>query len=135
MLTKKIAIIGTTLAFLSLPLAAYADLTTTNNTNEDSTVKVTSNSTKPCAATFGEFTPAHTPDPGRPTKWGSVKLLCAQFSGTCTADIYMTKTCDSEVVATAALDLSKQEITITSVKSSKYEFLPSGSHLTINYKK
>lgn len=131
MFLKKTALMGAALALLSMPLIANADLLTTNNTDEDSTVKVTSGKFHPCAGSIGQFTPAH----GElRTPWGQVRGLCLSSGDICTADLYMTKDCTGPVVGVATLDLSKQTITAIYSLDPRYNFHVEGStHVVLDY--
>lgn len=137
MLLKKTALLGATLAVLNAPLATYANLETNNYTDENSAVKVLSSGI--CSGNLGFYTPA------RPTKekgsYGhlsttpfSVRVLC-NGANPCSADIYMTKDCSGDKVATASIDTNTINIIkVQNVEQSKYIAIGSGSTVEIHYK-
>src|SRR3989344_922325 len=103
MLLKKTALIGAAIALINLPLYANAtSLTTINNTDEFSAVRVTSGTVHPCSGTpSGQYTPPRDSqgNPGKlETPWAIVKFLCMTSGSVCTADIYMTKDCTGPVI-------------------------------------
>ncbi len=132
MLRKKTALLAAVVALFSLPLA-HADLLTTNYTNEDSTVKITSGKFKPCAGLIGQFTSAH----GELlTPWGQVRGLCLSSGNMCTAEVYMTKDCTGPVVGYAAMDLGRQYVTTLYSIDAKYKFSISptdNTHILLEY--
>lgn len=130
MLLNKATLAGAVFALLSLSTQA-AELTTTNNTDFDSTVKVTSGRFHPCAGSIGEYTPAHGE---RVTPWGQVRGLCLSSGDNCTADIYMTKDCSGPVIGVASMDLSHQKITMLVSLDPRYNFHLEGStHVVLDY--
>lgn len=137
MLLKKIALLGATLAVLSAPLATYANLETNNYTDEDSAVKILSSGT--CSGTLGFYTPA------RPQKekgsFGhlstsplAVRILCVH-TNPCSAEIYMTRNCSGNKVATAKIDTNTLNILeVINEKGVNYITEGSGSTVEIHYR-
>jgi hypothetical protein len=117
MLLKKKLILGSVLAIMSLPVISHADLLTYNDTNEESTVKITSAAGQPCSGTFGHYTskkggdPAHNPDV---TNLSGVRLLCHQLvgSGTCTATMYATRNCTGNPIAYLSMAIPSLKVTV-----------------------
>jgi hypothetical protein len=102
---KKSVLIGATLALFSLPLIAQADLFTTNNTDQWSSVIVTTNkNTCSGTAAHGVTNPHSTTQ----TTSGEVRALCGTTP--CHADIIMetsldaAKKCTGIKIGTAVLN-------------------------------
>lgn len=116
---------------MNLPFIANADpsLTTTNNTNYNSAVKVISSPIKPCSGQIGEYTPAHQE---KTTTWNNVKILCLGSGSLCRAEIYMTKDCTGAAVAVASLDLSNPNVTVEQILNSSYNITANGTHVFLN---
>lgn len=117
---------GITLVILSTPLIATAGLETFNYTNEDSSVRVTSGSFRPCSMDFGIYTPKANAN-GTPgysnANDAQIKALCLTSpSSKCSADIFNTKNCTGEKVGHAELDLVTNKITKIQSDHSRYTF-------------
>jgi hypothetical protein len=131
MVLKKIAFIGVAIALVNLPLYANAaSLTTINNTDEFSSVRVTSGFIHPCSGDDGHYTK---PRDTLETSWDVVKFLCMSSGSVCTADIYMTPNCTGEIVANASLDLNNPNVVVTSLNPKKYFIIAAGTTVTMNY--
>lgn len=122
---KKIALLGTILAISTLPLIANAGLHTYNYTNEDSSVRVTSGTIKPCSIDAGVYTPKMNPN-GTPGESNvndtSINLLCKTSTTSCTADIYNTKNCTGDKIGYATLSLATKTVTSVTSVNTKYVF-------------
>ena len=132
---KKVALIGTAIAMITLPIISKADsLNTTNNTDFDSAVLITSGShTGKCTGTlpwpFTSYTAAHSTSS---TGWGAVAQLCKGSGGTCTATIYMSKDCSVRPIATASLSLGSHTITTEPLAGATIKATASGSSLLLS---
>lgn len=129
MLLKKMILTGSAILLYSLSnVGLCGGLVTLNYTDEDSTVKITSGKFKPCAGSndiMNVYTPKRNPDntPGRTdVDWGIVKGLCISSGNTCTANIYMSQTCDSPVVGVASLDVKSLKVMSIYAIDSRYVF-------------
>ena len=120
-----------TLALISMPLIANASLDLYNYTNEDSTVRVTSGSIKPCSSDLGVYTPKASPngEPGNKfVKDSEISGLCITSKDkTCTADIYNSNNCTGQVVGQASLSLNSKSVTSIVVTDSRYSFEVEGN--------
>jgi hypothetical protein len=142
MLLKKLTLLGSAFALLSMPMIACADLTTLNYTDADSAVQITNNpipalqfcSSNPFLG--GKFTP-HRSSPETPGKltvgFDKVNLICGRSTGSCEADIFMSKGCDKgTLIAHAAMNLDNHTVTYvnpvnyTTYEAQKMEKDPSG---------
>jgi len=134
----KKALLGTILAISTLPLIANAGLHTYNYTNEDSSVRVTSGTIKPCSMDAGVYTPKMNPD-GTPGESNvndtSINLLCKTSTSICTADVYPTKNCTGDPVGYATLNLTTKTVTNVTSVNPKYVFLVenNGTVLRVKY--
>lgn len=125
MLLKKCALVAATVAALSLPVLASADLVTINNTNEPSSVRL---STGLCPT---RVTPAHQ---SISTPIGMVRLLCGgRTSGTCDADVFASGNCGAPQAGSVTIDLSNLNVTVNS-SIAPYVITANGSTVTISYK-
>ncbi|EKD73370.1 MAG: hypothetical protein ACD_45C00342G0003 [uncultured bacterium] len=129
---KKTTLIGSVIALFSLPVIASANLDTINNTNEDSAVRITSNILKPCSGSTGHYTPAHGESQTTPLQ---VRLLCTKTSGICTADMYPSKDCSGEKIATVSIDLSTLAVNVDQIYDTHYVITSTESKVEINYSK
>jgi hypothetical protein len=129
---KMMTRIGTILGLLALPVLANATLTTFNNTDFDSTVKVTSNSHKWCAAKVPplyKYTPRH----GKSTaSLLEVRALCGALSGPCTADIYLNLDCTGSPIATVRIDIASQNVIDRTPLDNNYKVTWQGSTVSID---
>lgn len=133
MFLKKAVLIGAAVTLVSMPLLAQAaELTTVNNTNEFSSVKVTSGSLHPCSGGAGQYTP---PKSTLVTSWSLVSFLCMTSGNLCTADIYVTKDCSGAPIAAAQLDLANQNVAVTANYNQEYNVTASGTTVTLDYSK
>jgi|SRR5579872_2617804 len=137
MLLKKIALIGTSLVVSALPVLVSATtapaLTTTNNTDEYSTVKIQSSGR--CSSDFGKVTRPHST---LTTSQADVKVICGKLSGSCAADLYATPDCDKtggKPLTTLTIDVSSLNVTPPHTETDRYVIDASGSNVNINYKK
>lgn len=104
------ALIGTTLAILSLPLIANADLYTTNNTDQYSSAKLAPPSPAPynCSGMIGDAGITKPGEQHHLTSTKDVKALC-NLVVPCTAQIIMETSynnaagCTGTVIATATI--------------------------------
>ncbi|HSW93687.1 MAG TPA: hypothetical protein VLJ15_04940 [Gammaproteobacteria bacterium] len=116
MLLKKMAMIGSVLMVSALPVAAFADLETCNQTlDTPSTVKITSGVLHPCSSSF----PPGITYPGTClTKTiAQVRAACGIVKGPCSADIYVTADCNASGAAPVghvAIQINQTTITIAS---------------------
>lgn len=133
---KKHTLIGAVVAALALPTVALADLTTHNNTNETSAVKVKSGIfTNACTGTVPGKLRSVAPPGVSSVNWDNVNSLCFRSGNTCTAEIYMTADCSGPAVATASLDLSSHVVTVQpQPATSKYKVEASGSDVYLSYR-
>lgn len=121
--------IGATLA-LVLPFTAQAaNLVTTNNTSEPSTVKVNGICVGSLQPPLKVVTPPHGQSIVAQDK---VYRLCGSKTGTCTAYIHMTENCSDAPAATASFNLTNFALTSVSPMRAGYSFPFSGTSLTIN---
>lgn len=132
MFLKKTILLGAAFVIINLPLISKAaELTTLNNTNETSAVKITSNVTKVCSGLFPNG--ATLPHQKLSTPWPLVNFLCSGSGSICTADIYATKDCTGAVIASATLDLKNPNVTITQIYNPNYIVSGAGTTVTIDY--
>lgn len=121
-------------ALICLPLMTFANLHTKNFTDEDSSVKVTSGSAKPCSYDAGVFTPARSAD-GSPGESdvddNKIKLLCLTSIGKCTADIFNTRDCKPQKIGDAEMDLKTKKVTRVTTTDSRYAIDVEGDSNTI----
>src|SRR5690349_9389274 len=117
MFLKKCAVIGSALMILGLPVLAQASLVTINQTNEDSTVKITSSPSKFCSSSppFYKYTPAHNQTSSSVI---DVRTICQMpvGSGTCEADVYPSHYCDAGGVKSIAhVKINVSNLVVTSI--------------------
>lgn len=131
------SLISLILTVTTLPLIAYADLTTTNNTNEYSTAFVTSSGI--CAGTFVLQNGSTPPHDTVVVSVLSTKFLCG-FQTPCTAVMVMAKNqldamhCRGHIIAIAEInDLTTSIISSAKMLDTNYELLGVGTnHTTLN---
>ena len=129
---KKAILIGA-IALSCLPLIARADLITNNNTDEPSTVKITTGVLKLCSGGFdGGITPAREMNHRVPQD--SVKRLCTGSGNKCRANLYASSNCSGDVVGVAELDLDKKEISVVDSSHPRYVIKADKSTIEINYR-
>lgn len=94
MILKKMAMISSVLMISALPVAALADLVTCNQTDQPSTVKITSSVMTPCSASFPQgITYPGTCLPPKPI--ARIRAICGAARGSCVADVYETVNCNA----------------------------------------
>ncbi|MDX1900834.1 MAG: hypothetical protein SFW66_02365 [Gammaproteobacteria bacterium] len=135
MLLKKILLTGLTVASLSLPALAFADLTTSNWTDEDSSVKITNAAVNFCSDTFGAYTPKRQgAQPGTSSSTeAQINGLCMRKTGVCKATMYPTKNCQGAPVANMALDRDTGVVSVEAILDPKYKIEVTGTHIDIRY--
>jgi hypothetical protein len=115
---KKSIVIGTTLAVLSLPIIANADLITINKTSEYSSVIATSNKNLCSGGASGGVTYPYSTNTTTATQ---VKIVCGTANATCVANVVMetsldaAKKCSGTVIGTAYLRMSDNVVTSVSL--------------------
>jgi len=143
MLLRKILVTSLTVAAISLPTIALADLDTYNYTDEDSSVKITNDPLgyNVCSYKLGQYTPKR-PDASsysfKHVPESAVRAVCDRMliGGVCEADIYATKDCNGNVVAKASLNLDTNTVTVINVpqpSGKQYNITASGSRVEIHY--
>lgn len=140
MILKKIALIGSTLTVLALPVLANADLVTCNYTSgalaAPSTVKIMSSPlpVKPCSSAY----PNGVTNPGTclpPKPAMIIKTICGAKTGTCIADVYPSANCDAsgaKPIAHITIDLGTITVTSATMINTAYAIdgVP-GSKITV----
>lgn len=131
MFLKKMALIGSAVAVLGLPVVACADLVTINNTNEPSSVRI--NSTGICPTRVTE------PHQSLPTAISLVRTICGnplKRTGTCAATVFASRDCSGPALATVTINLANLNIeSISNDSSSAYNVhSPAFSTVQIDYK-
>lgn len=126
---KKIALIGSAMAVLGLPVIASADLVTANHTNEYSSVRVQTG-----------ICPTRTTPPQQTlsTPISQVRTICGnplKRTGTCAATVFASDNCSGAPVANVTIDLSDAHIVgITNLRTDTYNVHSDGSStVTIDY--
>lgn len=113
-----------------MSMLAYADLTITNNSSEDSTSVINGN--KCSSIVLGEkgITRAHSTNV---VDNRAIVMACITSPFNCKADVYMTANCTGEKIATAYLH-TKNGIDHVEMSSNKYSIVaPKGSwNITLN---
>jgi len=137
---KKSALIGTALTILSFPLITNANLITTNNTSEYSSVQIISLSPNRCSGQAHDDVGITKPHSTTDTSTTDVKALCSKTP--CIAKILMetdynsAKTCSGNVIdiGTAEIDdLNSDVVTSINVTNTHYSVTGNGSnHITID---
>lgn len=127
---KKLLFISS-LALVSLPVISHADLVTTNNTDEISAVRISSNGICTGNVPGEHYTNPHSTN--RTTLLG-VKLLCGAVS-TCDAVMYSSLHCDAGTeIAKVSLSIPSLNVTVVNGQlNSHYKVSASGSNVSINY--
>ncbi len=127
---KKIALIGSAVAALGLPVLASADLVTVNNTNEFSSVRIQQTGICPTRTTA--------PHGSLPTAIGTVRTICGnplKKTGDCTATVFASSDCSGAPVATVTIDLANLNIKAINNLSGSYAVSsPAFSTVQIDYR-
>lgn len=131
MFLKKMALIGSAVAALGLPVIACADLVTVNNTNEPSSVRINATGICPTRVTEAHQTLA--------SAISIVRTICGsplKRSGDCAATVFASRDCSGAPIATVTIDLANLNIkSISNDDKSVYNVhSPAFSTVQIDYK-
>lgn len=142
MLLKKIALIGTTLGVLALPVVASATtlyLHTINNSSSDSTVYIPFS--KKCSSSLGEAGITRANGGHQDTAQLGVKGICGNLAGgPCVANLYPNASCAGDPIGTITIDTVTMQITSSDITDPRFAPLDvknqpgSGTTVTISNK-